>query len=155
MNSRIFTITLCLIFNLSFSQKDTLKSLDSTYHSEYIDSLNHSAYRLARIDVANATILVNKALKLSHKNNYQKGIGYAYNCLSLIHFTKGERPKSFETNIKSLEIGKAIKDSLLISRGLGNYAIDLELTHQTKEALANYLEAYSYIPDDDWSFPKD
>jgi len=122
---------LILNFNLLYSQNDTISIMKDIEVSKSFFETN----------LDSAKIYADKAIKLSKKNNFYKGLGYGYSNLGIISEYRAEYAQSILNNKKSKEYfekgdftkGIAISNQYL---GIGYYYLS-----DYEKALAYFFEA--------------
>lgn len=154
----IVLITMCFsafCFGQNWDKKidsinDLLKSTKNPNHQVDLINIIADHYRYVQLD--EGLKYANKALELSQKNNYKRGIAVANYNLGANYFYQGEYKKSLEFYSKSLQIFKNLKDKKGISDtmaaissvyvSLGDYNKSLE---QYNKILIKYTDEKNNI----------
>ncbi|MCD6556998.1 MAG: tetratricopeptide repeat protein, partial [Bacteroidales bacterium] len=105
--------------------KDSLLNIVNlnTGSTETIEALNQLAKYYFDRNIDTAIIFGKKALVLSQKISYEKGIADSYRNLGRLYTMSGEYKKSFSYFYKALKINEALNDSLSIGKNYSSIGI--------------------------------
>ena len=158
MKKKYLILCLLLISTISFSQKSEKEKIDSLKVA-----LTHTKVDTLQINILNQLAALHyykdskksieysrKALSLSKKINYQRGIASSYNNFGIYYWLKSDFPTSISYNYKSLQIFENINDQEGISKannGLGIIYVEFKNYKLALSYYNNGLEASQKIND--------
>jgi tetratricopeptide (TPR) repeat protein len=133
-----------LNYSFSISQKNYTDSIINIAYKQKADTskvieLNDIAMKSAAGDNENAMVLAKKALDLSTKIHFEKGVALVYKTIGIIHFYRGENDKAFEYFYKSLDTYKKSGDKSGVARSYVNIGV----IYRSKQDYTNALKSYN------------
>jgi len=141
---KIYVLLACFCLACLPAQAQNKKAIDSLmrvyttamHDTSRIMALTSIAYEYRNSNPDTCIAIAQKALEMSEKINFKKGIGKAWHNIGVGNFVKGKYPLALEYYQKSLKIREEIGDTRGISASLitigviyenqGNYALALE-----------------------------
>ncbi|MBK7856594.1 MAG: tetratricopeptide repeat protein [Bacteroidetes bacterium] len=168
-------ITFCFVTQffcaVGFAQKqgqDRVDSILSVVNAWSISNNSHDtllaasyielSYELHKIDPDKGIVFGQKALELSTKINWEKGVASSYNRIGLCYWAKSDFPKALEFQFKALKlnedidfkhgiaklkINEELKNISGEARNLGNIGIVYDASGEYEKALQYYSKALS------------
>ncbi len=98
-------------------------SLNNLHDTLLAASYIELAYELHKIDPDKGILFGQKALELSTKINWKKGVASAYNRIGLCYWAKSDLPVALEYQFKSLKLNEEIDFKIGIATVLGNIGL--------------------------------
>jgi serine phosphatase RsbU (regulator of sigma subunit) len=161
----MFKNTLCFLLFLFFFQTSFLAKADSKHYADSVETvlskmkddtakvklMNSTSWKIHRSEAELAIGLANRALEISKKINYTKGIAADYNLLGSYQMDKGDYTAAKDFQLKALALLKGSSDMVALSRTynfLGNISFSQA---NYPEAVVYFIEASKYaqkIPDE-------
>ena len=132
IQKRTYIVLIIIVFFVSSRisaqseiNKDSLLNIVNlnTGSTETIEALNQLAEYYFDRNIDTAVIFGKRALILSQKIYYEKGIADSYRNLGRLYTMSGEYKKSFSYFYKALKINEALKDSLSIGKNYSSIGI--------------------------------
>jgi signal transduction histidine kinase len=103
--------------------------------------LNEISEKLEYTDLETAIKYGEYSLKLAQKNNYQKGIGDAYNNLGLLYFSKSDYVRSLKSIYKAIDTYDKLGNPLSLSFAYNNLAFIYIVQKKYDKGIDFYLKA--------------
>lgn len=151
-------LTCCLIISVSLAQKQGQERIDSLLNVFKVDSaagkLNENvpdtniiqlmidlSYEYYRVNPDAGIYFGNKALILSKKINWKRGVASAGNKTGLNYWAKSNYPKALEYQMAALKLSEEINDKKSVAVILGNIGLVYEGQADYKKALVYHFDA--------------
>jgi len=166
---KIIIATFLLCFQLlTYSQKQQIDSLNhlltNKKDSNQIKILNELSYALRNSKIDLSKKFAEKALKLSKKINYEKGIARSSELIGLIYYRLGFYEKSIEFHFEALKLNEKLNNQISIAWAYNNLAncfielknfklaqknlqkcLDIQLNIDNKEGIANSYKNFAFL----------
>jgi tetratricopeptide (TPR) repeat protein len=141
-----------LIIVLSFSNTFSNNSLNKLFKDYFRCSNDNDkvvamcaiAYEYTTTNLDSATIWANKALTLSKKLSYKRGIAISYSTKGIIYEIQGKYDLAIENHIKCLDIAQQLNDTSNISSALNNIAIVYDYMGNYQQSLDYQFRSLNY-----------
>ena len=140
-------IILCIVFckNLFADNKqiDSLKALliKVKQDTTQVNILNELAWKQKNIDTTQSIFNVNKAIKLSEKLAYKKGLAKAFKILGIISENNNNYSKALENYYRSLQFNVAINDYKNAAYSYNNIGVVYYMMANYSKAVENYFSS--------------
>jgi len=142
----VFLVISFFISNLSLSQNSKIDSLQSILLTENQDTskikiLNNLFLLYEFSDSEKAKESLDRALELSQKNNYKKGLATTYTYLGYLAEDESDYPNALKNYYESLKISTAAMDQADIASSYNNLGNVYVQKGNYPEALKNFLNS--------------
>lgn len=142
--------------HLIYSQNRIIDSLNNSITNSKQDTAKISTYldlfweHINLGEDSMAFIKVNRALDLSIKINYQKGLSSSYTNLGIYNYVTGNYEKALLNYDKAIEIARSLKNEPYLARNYANKANTFVMQSNYKKALTYFilgLKIYEKVKD--------